>query len=37
MGTTNAGEMINVGGAYTNTVVKESGTWKISKSVLANL
>ena len=37
MGTTNAGEMINVGGAYTNTTLKDNGTWKISKNVLSNL
>ena len=37
MGTTNAGEMINVSGAYTNTNVKDNGSWKISKSVLSNL
>ena len=37
MGTTNTGEMINVGGAYTNTTVKDNGTWKISKNVLSNL
>src|SRR4030095_9950098 len=37
IGTTNAGEMINVGGTYTNTTVKDNGTWKISKNVLSNL
>jgi len=37
IGTTNAGERIYAAGAYTNTMVKEDGTWKISKSLLSNL
>jgi ketosteroid isomerase-like protein len=36
-GTTTAGENIYADGAYTNTMVKENGQWKISKSVLSNL
>ena len=31
------GENIYAAGAFTNTMVKENGTWKISKSVLSNL
>lgn len=34
MGTTNAGDKIDVKGAYTNTLVKDKGNWKIAKSVL---
>ena len=37
IGTTNSGENIYAAGAYVNTVVKENGKWKISKSVLSNL
>ena len=36
-GTANAGEPIYVDGAYANTLVKENGKWKISKTVLSNL
>jgi len=36
-GTGKAGEKIDRNGGYTNTVVKEGGKWKISKSVLTNL
>jgi len=36
-GSSNAGEKLDINGSYTNTVVKESGKWKISKSVLASL
>jgi len=36
-GTSKAGEKIDRNGGYTNTVVKEGGKWKISKSVLTNL
>ena len=36
-GTTKAGEKIDRTGGYTNTVVKEGGHWKISKSVLTSL
>ena len=35
-GTANAGEPIAAAGAYVNTMVKENGNWKISKSVLSN-
>jgi ketosteroid isomerase-like protein len=36
-GTTDAGDPFAVGGAYTNTMVKDNGSWKISKSMLSNL
>ena len=36
-GISKAGEKIDRNGGYTNTVVKEDGKWKISKSVLTNL
>ena len=36
-GTTNTGENIYADGAYTNTLVKENGQWKISKTVLSHL
>ena len=36
-GTAESGDPIALGGTYTNTVVKEEGKWKISKSVLSNL
>lgn len=34
-GKSKAGETADHGGTYTNTMVKENGQWKISKSVLA--
>ena len=34
MGTTKMGEKIDFKGAYTNTVVKEGGKWKIAKMIL---
>jgi ketosteroid isomerase-like protein len=37
IGTNKAGEKIDRSGGYTNTVVKEGGHWKISKSVLTSL
>ena len=36
-GTSKAGEKIERDGGYSNTVVKEGGKWKISKSVLTSL
>ena len=36
-GTANSGDPIAVGGSYINTIVKENGKWKISKTVLSNL
>jgi len=36
-GSSKAGEKINLKGAYSNTVVKEGGQWKIAKQVLTAL
>jgi uncharacterized protein (TIGR02246 family) len=36
-GTSSKGEKVDRNGAFTNTVVKENGKWKISKSVLTAL
>ena len=36
-GTTKKGEKIDFKGAYTNTVVKEGGKWKIAKMVLTSM
>lgn len=36
-GSGNSGEKLDIKGSYTNTLVKEGGKWKISKSVLASL
>ena len=36
-GRSKAGEAIDLKGTYTNTVIKEKGQWKISKSVLVTM
>ena len=36
-GTAESGDPFALGGTYTNTMAKEDGKWKISKSVLSNL